>query len=133
MIPTTLKAATFSADYWIIGAAGFTDAGDPNAFPPAANRIMRLPARILAADLGGLGTSTPSMRCFLADGTNATLRAWFFDDAQNMWLPIGSAAVTAIYATINRLAYLVRCMPGVKLFLQISTNVGVSKIAIFFA
>src|SRR5262245_3258384 len=91
------RRAPFSADYWITGAPGFTDAGDPNAVKPAGDRIMRVPARLLAFNEQpnvGFTNSVSGVRIFLADGTDVTMRNWWYDDGQALWVPFGSAALT---------------------------------------
>lgn len=123
------------ADYWITGPAGFTDAGDPNSVAPAASRIMSMPRRVLFFSESSSLAGATGLRAlaFLADGTTATMRFWWFDDAIGVWIGLGSAAAAATYATTNRLAVAIRNVPGLKTFLQISANTGVSKVAVAFS
>lgn len=120
MIATTRnKAARFTAMLWIRGAANFTDA-DPNVTPPAANRTLRIPS--------GPFLSQTAVSTWLADGTSATIRNWFYDDGQAIWVPfLQGLALT--YAGTNLISASYGAIPGAKVFVQVVANVGVTKIA----
>lgn len=122
----------FTAQCWITGAAGFTDAGDPNAFPPDAARV------ITSLPEGRLATGTAALRpasfvgAHVADGTSASVRFWWYDDAQAIWIP-GGAAGTLTYATTNSTnTNLNGATLGRKWFLQVAANTAVTKIAFLF-
>jgi hypothetical protein len=128
----TASAASFTATQWITGAANFTDAGDPNAVAPSASRIVTIPPNVLVFNeaANAIQRNGLLMSCFLADGTSASLRGWWKDDVQNLWTPLGFAATAVTYATTNAFHMQIRHMPGVKLFVQVTANTGVTKIAV---
>lgn len=97
----------------------------PNQTPPAANRIFLMPRYIFALGLG----FTPAVNCFVADGTQATVRIWQYDDSQATWFAIGNVSATLSYSAQNFSNTQCRCVSGAKFFCQVVSNTGVTKIA----
>jgi hypothetical protein len=128
---------TWHAHLWITGAAGFTDAGDPNASPPSAGRILTIPPFDRFAQ--GFAAASPptyvgggwAVNGALADGTSATLRSWWKDDTLGIWFPVGTVS-NLNYASNNQSNFSGVALPGQKWFLQVLVNNGVTKIGHFF-
>lgn len=132
MIAETSNAApSFTAQCWITGASGFTDS-DPNSVPPAASRIIRFPAYMPQAPNPPISATLwlgAQLMAVLADGTSATIRFWWYDDVEELWVPSG-ATVALTYATGNQSAQTIRFIAA-KWFCQVTANTGVTKIAFF--
>jgi hypothetical protein len=126
MIVSTPTASTFTAQCWIEnGGAAIAVDSSPNSVAPAANRIIRAPSYAfnLHDRVFQLGVVA-----FVADGTGATLRMWWYDDVQLLWIARGQA-VSVTYAGTNSTQFSALSMPGAKWFCQVTANTGVTKIA----
>jgi hypothetical protein len=125
LVETRNTANSFTAQCWIEGAAGFTDAGDPNSIGLAAlttaGRIIRTPPGIFV-------TPGLSISAFAADGTSAVVRFWWFDDVKALFVPFGATATLTTASTASTTTA-VGCMPGAKFVCQVTTNTLVTKIA----
>jgi hypothetical protein len=133
MIATTTNTApSFTAQCWITngGSAIALDVSDPNAAPPVAARIITTPNYALAITVP---IASGFFRClllslFVADGTGATVRPWWYDDAQALWVPMAVAqAIT--YSGFNGYSQPVSYMPGARFTWQVTANTGVTKMA----
>jgi len=134
MILTTQNTGPlFRAQCVITGAANFTDA-TPNVTPPAAARIITTPAYMLAFNesvaVNLAARTSPALAAFLVDGTSASVRPWWYDDAVGTWFP-GGDVVALTYASGAAASQMmnVRHTPGCRYFCQVTANVGVTKIA----
>lgn len=109
--------------------AGFTDP-DPNVTPPSIDTIVRFPAgRFVVA--WGIGFAFSVLTTFLADGTSAQIRVWYFDESRALWVTPGFNSLTTLtYSANNTSGLAIRIMPGAKFFVQVVTNTGASKFAI---
>lgn len=126
-VTTRNTADSYTAQCWITGAAGFVDAS-PNVTPPDPARIISAPANVIGIANGfPLGTS-PSVAAFVADGTGATLRFWWYDDTQATWVQSGNAFART-YAGNNVLDLVGLAAPGKRFFCQVTANTGVTKVA----
>jgi hypothetical protein len=121
LITTQNTANSFTAQQWITGAANFTDAAPTNAASVAAARRITTPPGIFVTP--GLLVSA-----FLGDGTSASIRMWWLDDVQDLWVPF-QATVALTLAATSSTSVGVGCMPGAKLYAQVTANSGVTKIA----
>jgi hypothetical protein len=122
---------TFTATCWRTGAAGFTDS-DPNSVAPTDAQILTTPSYVFA--YSSLPTSFVAngvlMSCFVADGSTASTRFWWFDDVQLIWIPVLNSVSSMTYATTNATNVAVRSVPGCRFFCQVTANSGVTKIAV---
>ena len=115
---------------WIKGSPIAIDP-DPNVTPPAANRILDPPKRLLPLSVAALRGSL--LAASLADGVTADIRFWFKDETEagGIWIPVITATLT--YAAVNYVAInSFGCTPSRKTFLQITANNGGTKIAFFW-
>lgn len=126
------RVSPFVVACWAEGASGFTDA-DPNVTPPAASRIVTMPKNaLLWSELGSNTTrSGLSLWLFMADGTSLQCQAHYYDEGARLWVPFQNSQglTTSLPATTTNL---VREGPGLKCFVRITANVGVTKFAYFF-
>ena len=130
---TQNASAGFTAWQWITnGGSAIAVDSDPNSVAPPASRVFYPPTSIFIGSFeagnGNTLTSTNISPC-AADGTSVTVRAWWYDDTQSLWIP-ESSGPTLTYASTNVSNIAMRCMPGVKHFLQVTSNTGVTKIAV---
>lgn len=121
------KGLFYTADLWITnGGAAITVDGDPNVTPPAANRILRSRGDLFLSTYAG--NVTPSLFATLADGVTATVRHWWYDDVQLLWVPT-NVEFALTYANSNGSQSRPRMVPGTKFHCQVKANDGVTKIA----
>lgn len=114
--------------YGAIGGAALATDPDPNVTPPAANRIIKLSAK-----RGGLlmmgGSSGLFLRVMqvggLNVGTNISCVAWLWDDTQAKWIQHGTLTnITGTNDVANLGGVAWGCMPGARIFVQITANAG---------
>lgn len=133
IVSTRNKARTYTADAWIIGAANFTD-GDPNVAGAGGTGGDASVTALTA--LGRIITPSPKifmmsgvlLSAAIANGTSASIRFWWYDDVQKLWIPF-TAAQAVTYAGSPTGSVTIGCMPGAKFYAQVTINVGVTKIA----
>jgi hypothetical protein len=133
LVTTQNQSSTFAASWITNGGSAIGLDPNPNVTPPTADRIIRMPAYMFACDIpaaaGSLGVS-PRIAVYLADGTSADVRYWFYDDALAIWTPL-QVTLSMTTAAVNVGALTILTMIGAKYFPQITANVGVTKIAVF--
>lgn len=131
------SVATFRVPLYVTGVAGFIDAGDPNAFPPVAGRILSASSsldRLQTAFTGGgglnpLGTGM-SVGVALCNGTSAGIRFWVKDETTGLWFAL-AGSLNLNYASNSTNFFQGVVVPGAKFFIQISANTGVTRFAQF--
>lgn len=138
---TRNRQSRYSAGVWITGVAGFTDPADPNATPPAANRILTVPRfaglgmdeAAAALPFGNTSRTALSAWFFVIDGGTSAVSVicWWLDEVRGLWVKNGAGqAFNLRLSTTNGIAiYVVGSTHGRKLYSQIVTNEGVSTMA----
>jgi len=112
-VTTHNTAGSFTAQWITNGGAAIAVDDDPNVTPPAADRIVRMPAHMFACDLhdGAGAARPPRVVCCTADGTSAAVRVWWYDDALLIWVPL-AAGQTMTTAGANLVQINAYIMPG---------------------
>ena len=120
-VETQNSAGSFTAQCLITGSSGFTDSAPTNGTSVLPTRYITYPTNIFL-------TAGTSLTAFLQDGTSATVRFWWYDNVQDLWVPNGTALALTTAST-NSGTQIVGAMPGCRFFCQVTVNSGVTKIA----
>jgi hypothetical protein len=116
-VETHNGAASYTALLWITGAPVATDAAPTNLASVAVTRRISAPANLFV---------TPGLAivAFAADGSSTCVgRFWWYDSAQDLWVPNGTT-VTLTTASTNSGLATVGCMPGCLHHFQVTANAG---------
>lgn len=133
IVTTKNKRATYSAVGWIRngGAAIAVDA-DPNTVGgggAGSLALLQAAGRVYSAPAGIFIHGQTFINALAQDGTSAVGRFWWYDDVEALWIPSGNVA-TMTTAAANSLLAVIGAMPGSKWYVQITSNTGVTKIAV---
>lgn len=108
------------------GGAAIAVDSSPNSVAPASDRIYQIPPYVWCS--GSVGGAGPTLFLFAADGTACTIRGWWLDESNSLWIP-ETLESTMTYAANNRATPTYRTCPGKKVFVQVTSNTGVTTIA----
>jgi len=130
----------FTAQCWIKNAAGAVLAAEPTN-PTTLASVTGLTANIAGTGENGTGriitipkdillTSAMNATAFSVDGTSASVRFWWYDAVEDLWVPNGAAATLTTSGT-NSASSLMGAMSGCKYHLQVISATLVTKIAFY--
>ena len=130
----------FTAQCWIKNAAGAALANEATN-PTNLASVTGLSANIAGTGGNGAGriiqipkdvflSSGLNATAFCVDGTSASVRLWWYDAVEDLWLPNGAAATITTTGN-NILQSLIGAQPGCGYFLQVISNTLLTKIGFF--